>query len=230
MVISRNCLKYHLYAGDTQLYISFKPAGLIRQSSDIFSSAFSDIVSWTQNNKLKLNPFQTELLLIDTSQQRKKLSDVTSISLGNTTIPVSTSTRNLGIHFRFRHVSYKSSQLGLKIQSFPHFVTSGAFEIWFLHPLQSPYPGCVEQAWLLQFIICWHEQAEHPETPACSKFSFSCHHTNSKVSAHHSSSRKIFTGSLSLDQIEYKISLLIFKAIMNVHSSYLHQLLIPHTH
>ena len=48
------------------------------------------------NNKLMLNPSKTELLLIGTSQQRKKLSDVTSISLGNTTIPVSTSARNLG--------------------------------------------------------------------------------------------------------------------------------------
>ena len=46
-----------------------------------------------------LNPSKTELLLIGTSQQRKKLSDVTSISLGNTTIPVSTSARNLGFIF-----------------------------------------------------------------------------------------------------------------------------------
>ena len=97
-VISRNCLKYHLYADDTQLYISFKPAGL-HHSSDILSSAFSDIVSWTHNNKLMLNPSKTELLLIGTPQQRKKLSDVTSISLGNTTIPVSTSARKLGFIF-----------------------------------------------------------------------------------------------------------------------------------
>ena len=46
-----------------------------------------------------LNPSKTELFLIGTSQQRKKLSDVTSISLGNTTIPVSTSARNLGFIF-----------------------------------------------------------------------------------------------------------------------------------
>ena len=46
-----------------------------------------------------LNPSKTELLLIGTSQQRKKLSEVTSISLGNTTIPVSTTARNLGFIF-----------------------------------------------------------------------------------------------------------------------------------
>ena len=46
-----------------------------------------------------LNPSKTELLLIGISHQRKKLSDVTSISLGNTTIPVSTSARNLGFIF-----------------------------------------------------------------------------------------------------------------------------------
>ena len=48
------------------------------------------------SNKLMLNPSKTEFLLIGTSQQRKKHSDVTSISLDNTTIPVGTSARNLG--------------------------------------------------------------------------------------------------------------------------------------
>ena len=53
----------------------------------------------THNNKLMLNPSKTELLLIGTSRQRKKLSDVTSISLGNTTFPLSTSARNLSFIF-----------------------------------------------------------------------------------------------------------------------------------
>ena len=127
-VISRNCLKYHLYADDTQSYISFKPAGL-HHSSDILSSAFSDIVSWTHNNKLMLNPSKTELLLIGTPQQRKKLSDVTSISLGDTTIPVSTSARNLGFIFDsdMSLIQVKSSWSVIPVIS--TYVTSGASEI-----------------------------------------------------------------------------------------------------
>ena len=116
-VISRNFLKYHLYADDTQLYISFKSAGF-HQSSETLSSAFSDNVSWTHNNKLMLNPSKTELLLIGTSQQRKKLSDVTSISLGNTTIPVSSSARNLG--FIFDSDMSLTSQVNLVCES-SHF-------------------------------------------------------------------------------------------------------------
>ena len=78
-------------------------------------------------------------------------------------------------------------------------------------------------------IIFWHEQAEHSETPACTKFSCAGHHTNFKVSAHHSSSQRSPLAPIT-QRIEYKISLLTFKTIMNGQPSYLHQYLIPQTH
>jgi hypothetical protein len=50
-------------------------------------------------NKLLLNPSKTEFLLIGTKPQRLKFSNITSLTLGDTIIPVSSSARNLGFIF-----------------------------------------------------------------------------------------------------------------------------------
>ena len=95
-VISKNSLKYHLYADGTQLYISFTHSALFLET---LATTFNDILSWMNLNKLLLNPSKTEFLLIGTKQQRLKFSDLTNLSLSNDIIPVSSSARNLGFIF-----------------------------------------------------------------------------------------------------------------------------------
>ena len=97
-VISENSLKYHLYADDTQLYISFTPTNSAL-CLETLTTTFTDILSWMNLNKLLLNPSKTEFLLIGTKQQRLKFSDLTNLSLSNDIIPVSSSARNLGFIF-----------------------------------------------------------------------------------------------------------------------------------
>ena len=58
---------------------------------DMLSNTYSDIGSWINSNKLLLNPSSTEFLLIGLKQRRLKFSQVTTLSLGNDIIPVSSS-------------------------------------------------------------------------------------------------------------------------------------------
>src|ERR1043165_2224325 len=56
-------VSYHLYADDTQLYISFGSSDSARNLS-VLSSKLDSVYSWFTLNRLSVNPLKTEHLLI----------------------------------------------------------------------------------------------------------------------------------------------------------------------
>ena len=96
-IIKRHNLMYHLYADDTQLYVSFKLG-----SDDLLSSVKSrikicvqEINNWMILNGLKLNEEKTELLLL--SSRYRPSPSLEFVRVGGETIQPSSSVRNLGV-------------------------------------------------------------------------------------------------------------------------------------
>ena len=99
----------HLYADDSQLYVSFSSGDSAAELNGL-QSCLASVQSWMSTNKLKLNPDKTEFLLIGNEWQRNKYLSMFPIELlGVETYPAK-SACNLGVifdkNFNFRlHIS-----------------------------------------------------------------------------------------------------------------------------
>ena len=93
-------LKYHIYADDTQLYISFKPQDPTSLAGEIenIQSCFLEIKQWMTDNLLKLNGDKTELL-ISINKHKRQASPLQTVNLDGEVIELSSTIRNLGAHF-----------------------------------------------------------------------------------------------------------------------------------
>jgi exonuclease III len=112
-------ISFHLYADDTQLYISFS-ASDADSSLTTLSSKLDHVHAWLTSNRLTVNPSKTEFLIIGSSMQRSKLTNPT-VSLCNNSIAPSPSARNLGIIFDNdlslkKHISSVCQQSYLQIR------------------------------------------------------------------------------------------------------------------
>jgi hypothetical protein len=98
-IILRHKLNYHVYADDTQLYLSFNSS---QQHADsaiaTLELCIKDIRKWMNSNFLKLNDDKTEFLLFGSHQQLSKIN-IEHIHIGNSSIAPVSQARNLGAIF-----------------------------------------------------------------------------------------------------------------------------------
>ena len=91
-------VNHHLYADDTQLFISFSPHAA-HAALDSLHATLAAISQWMASNFLTLNPSKTEFLIIGLPTQLSKLHMPNLILPDNSSITPVQSARNLGIIF-----------------------------------------------------------------------------------------------------------------------------------
>ena len=96
-VMRAHDIDFHTYADDTSLYLVFTPTQLQALAArEQMENCISDIHIWMHANRLKLNDGKTEFLVMGTKEQRAKI-DLPFISVGDDQVYVSSSAKLLGV-------------------------------------------------------------------------------------------------------------------------------------
>ena len=108
-LVSGHAVPHHLYADDSQLYVSSSPGNSAAVLNGL-QSCLASVQSWMLTNKLQLKPVGTAFLLIGNERQRSKYLPMFPIELLSVEIYPGKSARNLGVifdkNFSFRsHIS-----------------------------------------------------------------------------------------------------------------------------
>ena len=97
-IITKEGMKFHMYADDTQLYISVEPrsAASLDVAANTISSCTQAIQQWMIANCLKLNSDKTEVLAISTPSLTKYQPQ--SLYVCGVNVNTSHSVKSLGVH------------------------------------------------------------------------------------------------------------------------------------
>ena len=98
-ILRSHKMNFHLYADDTQIYVSFKYQKQIDfESVKVHIEAcLTEIMNWMTDNKLKLNPEQTKLLILSSKFRTEPIFPVLNVGLD--TVTPSSRVRNIGDTF-----------------------------------------------------------------------------------------------------------------------------------
>ena len=96
-IIRHHNIGYHIYADDTQLYISFKCKDPLESLTKL-NMCISDIRVWMIKNKLKINYYKTEFIIFRSPLLKQNLSDL-YVSVGDMQVSPSSKVRDLGVVF-----------------------------------------------------------------------------------------------------------------------------------
>ena len=98
-ILRAHGLDYHFFKDDSQLYVFVSPIqAQLNGAVGRLERCCRDIRIWMRSNFLKLNDGKTEVLLVGSRQQLKKIS-LSGVIVGNTAIAPVSSVRNLGMVF-----------------------------------------------------------------------------------------------------------------------------------
>ncbi|XP_073941067.1 vacuolar protein sorting-associated protein 52 homolog [Choristoneura fumiferana] len=92
----KNC-RFHLYADDVQLYLSFKPND-VKSAVDQINQDLSRISEWSVRNSLTLNPIKSKYIVMGSKHQVNKINSKNpQITINGEVIEKTDQVRNLGL-------------------------------------------------------------------------------------------------------------------------------------
>ena len=96
-IMRHHDIDFHIYADDTQLYVSFDLSNP-NVALDRMNVCISDLRIWMIRNKQKINYSKTEFLIITSAFLKQSCDDI-NIMVGDSNIVSSNSARNFGVIF-----------------------------------------------------------------------------------------------------------------------------------
>ena len=110
LISSFKNINHHLYADDTQIYITITPDNATTAIPEL-QSCLESVQSWMDSSKLKLNPDKTEFIVFGSKVLRNKLSHLFPVNILGNLLSPSEKVRNLGVIFdsSFRFSAHVSS-------------------------------------------------------------------------------------------------------------------------
>lgn len=95
-VIKKHSMLHHSYADDTNLQKSSPPSEIPHLIQSV-EECLKDVKTWMTVNKLKLNDDKTEVMLLCSTKMSGKIKQPTSMTIGNSVVPFSSSVKSLGV-------------------------------------------------------------------------------------------------------------------------------------